>query len=263
MFLLALPAAADQPGTNEDPFGGLPITGAVPDAGGRAGIVAKFGLCPWGCPLPGGFPSKNSGDGASPRKAIYIGGIWAGISWDPVELRNCATVKIPAGSARWFKLDTWKDRRVRIWLDDEESSATQASGSAVFGAADMYMWGTAPGDAWQKNALDGSQVENFLEGFVMAVYDPDNLRPNFAFAPPNAAILTLNADERGFLQRGPDNLSLKEITGAGIHGYGSYNPGMPNHLLWYEGQFDGWVYVRVSNQMIWDGVASVCSQRVR
>ncbi|MCI0477265.1 MAG: hypothetical protein L0Y55_13535 [Anaerolineales bacterium] len=276
--LIAIPASADSPGTNEDPFGGYPITGTIPDG---VGVVARFGLSPLGYALPGGVPSFKSGDGTTPRKAINISGMWAGPSQnypglaasespEPVtlmpirELPNCATLVIPAGKARWFKLETYRDRRVQIWLDDERSGATTSSGFSVFGAADRYMFGTAPGDGWQINALrDGvPQTANFLEGFVMAIYDPDNLKPLWAFQPPNAAILSVNTDARGLLLSGPDNISIAEATGAGIHGYGNHNSNVPNHLLWYEGHFHGWVFVMVYNQMIWDGTASVCSQRV-
>jgi hypothetical protein len=151
----------------------------------------------------------------------------------------------PAGNARWFKLEAYGDRRTQIWLDDELDGATAPSGSAVFGAADHYMYGTAPGDGWQMNALSNSapQSPNFLEGFVMAVYDPDNLKPMWSFVPPNAAILSVNTDAHGLLLSGPDNISVAGATGAGIEGYGGYNPNIPNHLLWYEGRFSGWVFV--------------------
>lgn len=259
-ILFAAPAAADQPGTNEDPFGGFPILGTVP---GGIGIVAKFGLSPWGTPLPGGVPSRNSGDGTSPRRAIYISGIWGEPGGEnPPELSNCALVGIPAGNYRWFKLETWRDRRVRIWVDDQPVPSGKPSDSSVWGAADEYMLGTASGDAWQKNALDRSQTENFINGFVMAVYDPDNLKPMWAFDPPNAAILSVNTNSQGELLRGPDGISVQDSTGAGIEGYASFNPSEPRHLLWYEGRFNGWVYVSVFNQMIWDGAARVCSQRV-
>jgi hypothetical protein len=272
IFLLALCAmptatSADAPGTNEDPFGGYPITGIVADGEGAA---ARFGLSPFGYAWPGGIPSFKSGDGTTPRKAINISGLWAGPSPDPVmrtpprELPNCATLVIPAGTARWFKLETYGDRRTRIWLDDEPNGATSASGFSIFGAADRYMFGTTPGDGWQVNALrDGvPQTANFLEGFVLAVYDPDNLKPFWAFQPPNAAILSVNTDARGLLLPGPDGITIEQATGAGIHGYASYNPNVPQHLLWYEGRFHGWVFVMAYNQMIWDGFASVCSQRV-
>lgn len=260
-FLIGAPASAGQPGANEDPFGGFPIFHFDPEGG--FGIAAKFGLSPSGTPLPGGVPSRNSGNGTSPRKAVYIGGIWGDSGGeDPIELSNCATLTIPAGNYRWFKLDTWGDRRVRIWLDDELFGATKPSGSAVWGAADQYMVGTAPGDAWQKYALDRTQNRNMENGFVLAVYGPGNLGPMWAFDPPNAAILSVDTNSKSELLSGPDNISIKDATGAGINGYGSFNPSEPSHLLWYEGRFDGWVFVSVYNQMIWDGTASACSQHI-
>ncbi|MCX7839745.1 MAG: hypothetical protein N2559_09890 [Anaerolineae bacterium] len=264
--LVPLSVSADAPGRNEDPFGGYPITGIVHDA---VGAAARFGLSPFGYAWPGGVPSFKSGDGTTPRRAINISGLWAERSPDPeagyqIELPNCATLAIPAGKARWFKLETYGDRRTQIWLDDEPNGATTATGYARFGAADRYMLGTAPGSAWQMNAFPGSapQTPNFLEGFVMAIYGPESLGPMWAFSPPNAAILSVNTDERGLLLAGPDNVTVEQATGGGIVGFASHNPNIPQHLLWYEGRFHGWVFVLVYNQMIWDGFVSVCSQRV-
>lgn len=268
LFVFVLPALADQPGNNEDPFGGLPIIGEIRVPICRDNSCTGEKSSGKTFLDQGGMPSRASGNGTSPRRAINISGIWAGQPRAngefPPELSNCGTIRIPAGSFRWFKLEAYGDRRTQIWLDDELDTATTPSGAAKFGAADQYMRGTAPGDAWQKNVINGNgeQVENFLEGFVMAVYDPTNLQPNYAFQPPNAALLSMNVDARGTLLNGPDNLSVKDVTGAGIHGYGSYNGSQPSHLLWYEGTWSGWVYVSVYNQMVWDGTATVCSLRV-
>lgn len=266
LVVLVVPAIADQPGNNEDPFGGLPIIGEirVPICRDNSCIGEKSTGKTF--IAEGGVPSRASGNGTSPRRAINISGIWGTQRANdelPPEFPNCSTLRIPTGQYRWFKLEAYGDRRTRIWLDDELDGATLPSGAARFGAADRYMLGTAPGDAWNKNALNGNgdQSENFLEGFVMAIYDPDNLRPNYAFEPPNAALLSVNVDGRGALLNGPDNLSVKDVTGAGIHGFGSYNAAEPSHLLWYEGTWSGWVFVMVYNQMIWDGTMTVCSQR--
>ncbi len=276
LLAIALPAAAQGPtytpgantqvvtykgpvyvvsaGTNEDPFGGFPKTSRK---------FSDTGL------LPGGTPSINSGDGSSPRKAIYIGGPWApDLTPTEGERPACATVKLPAGTSRWFKADTWKDRQLIFWLDDELNDATKPSGSAVFGAADNYMSGTASGGLWQKNAYFDSPNSSgwkgaspSMEGYVMAIYDPDSLYPNRNFDPPNAAILTLNVSGSGSLRRSLGNVSLSGIVGTVPHGFGQYNFGEPRHLLWYDGHFDGFVYTRVYNQMVWDGVVSVCSYR--
>ena len=258
LLVIVVPVSADPPGKNQDPFGGFPITGIVHDG---EGAVARFGLTPWGGALPGGNPSTQSGNGSSPRKAIYIGGE----GQDPEtgerssDFPNCGTVRIPAGSTRWFKLDTAADSLVKIWLDDELDDEEEPSGQATFGAAYQYMLGTTPGSAWQVNVFKDGVRSNFLHGFVMAILGPGNLKPNNTFNPPNAAILTLDVDKAGILKRGQDNRSLAEITGAGISSYGDFNRNEPSHLLWYQGHFDGWVYVMVYNQMIWDGTASVCS----
>jgi hypothetical protein len=270
LLAIALPAAAQGPvtqvvtykgpvvvvtaGTNEDPFGGFPKTSRK---------FSDTGL------LPGGTPSNRSGDGSSPRKAIYIGGTWReGLRPTEAEMPTCATVKTPAGTSKWFKADTWKDRQLIVWLDDELNDATRPSGSAVFGAADDYMKGTASGGLWQRNAyFDSANSTGWkgahpsAEGYVMAIYDPDSLNPNRNFEPPNAAILTLSVSGSGSLRRSLGNVSLSGIVGTVPHGFGQYNFGEPRHLLWYDGHFDGWVYIRVYNQMVWDGVVSVCSYR--
>lgn len=271
LLAIALPAAAQGPvtqvvtykgpvvvvsaGTNEDPFGGFPKSSRK---------FSDSGL------LPGGTPSSASGDGTTPRKAINIAGTWAaGKRPTEAEMPTCALIKSPAGTSRWFKADTWRDRQLIVWLDDELNDATRPSGSAVFGGADLYMSGTASGGYWQKNAyFDGANSQTgyrvrtgpSLQGYVMAIYDPDALQPNREFDPPNAFILTLNTSGSGGLLRSKGNVSLGSV-GGGPHGFGQYNYGEPKHLLWYDGRFDGWVYIRIYNQMVWDGVVTVCSYR--
>lgn len=263
-------------GTNEDPFGGLPRpgSGGVP---GAVGIAGKYG---WSSTvaLPGGVPSERSGDGTSPRKAINISGAWdparSYTGEVPFEVPTCVTIKSPAGTSRWFKAATWRNRQLMAWIDDELNDATKPSGAAVFGAADAYMWGTAPGDAWETNAFNSPSWDigqtgynrltgPFLAGYVMAIYDPNALQPNYLHNPPNAFILTLNTSATGSIRRsGPygNGVSLGSV-GGGPHGYGQFNFGEPQHLVWYDGRFDGWAFIRVYNQMIWDGVITVCTYR--
>jgi hypothetical protein len=234
VLLLSVSAAgAGAPGTNVDPFGGLPVFDAN-------SVIQQ-----------GGVPSALSGDGSTPRAAIYIA-------------NDCATMKFTAGKATWFKLDAWSNKRQQIWLDDELADATVPSGSAVWGAADKYMLGNTPGGAWNVNAYPQADFQNanFINGFVMAIYDPDSLRPLNTFAPPNAAILSVNVDKNGFLQNSPFNVKIADAVGARIHGFANYNKMQPSHLLWYEANFAGWVFVQVYDQMIWDNNASVCAKRV-
>jgi hypothetical protein len=292
--------------------------------------------------LPGGMPSSMSGDGSAPRKAIYIGGAWADKSVNPAagpggaymgatnlqtraadenpfELPACATVKIPAGNSKWFKFDTWKNEpsgqalgagtdntyakvNTQIWVDDELDGATAPSGSAVFGAANKYNWGTADDDAWTTNfsGVKQPQTRESVNGFFMAVYGPDVLAPNYAFAAPNAWLFTLNVGATGGLSRtctaaafagqpcvtaasggnsAPAGVSASNphtnissegyVLGSPVAGtaanavsvYGTFNPSQPSHLLWVEGTWDGWMFARVINQMIWDGTVTVCSYR--
>ncbi len=130
------------PGTNEDPFGGFPI----PGSGGQPGALGapgNFGRYPWNSALPGGVPSNKSGDGSSPRKAINVGGPWSAVytsGEQPWELPGCVTVKIPAATSKWVKAETWKNVQLIYWVDDELNDATKASGNAVFGAANAYMY---------------------------------------------------------------------------------------------------------------------------
>jgi hypothetical protein len=256
-------------GTNEDPFGGLPLSTST-----GLGAASKFGVGGPGVFLmPGGKPSTLSGDGLYPRRSIYLGGAWSTVSPpDQKELPACATITIPAGSSRWFKMDTWKNKKLQIWLDDEVNGAKAPSGSAVFGAGDAYNWGTWSGSVWQQNAYDTPGIRNgiwgsFIEGFAMAVFDPDAMRPNYAYAPPNAALYTggpkNERSSQGFpLANSGRGVNLTSIVGFNpLEAWAEYSPNQPSHLLWYEGHYDGWVHVRVFNQMIWDGTVSVCSYR--
>ncbi len=247
------------------PFGGEPLTSA------------KFGT---NGILPGGTTKQEGGDGTSALKAIYIGPAWdpnpsvrSDLGERPMEIPGCATVKVPAGTSRWFKAEGWENKNLLLWLDDELDGATSPSGSARFGGADLYMSGLngahpRAANAWDSpNTWTGYAVKTGpeIDGFVMAVYDPDNLKANDAFDAPNAALYTVNYSGGGSPRRsapGYRGVSVFGVTGAGIHGYGTFNPNTPNHLLWYDGGNDpGWWNIRVYNQMIWDGTVSVCAYR--
>jgi len=288
LFVLALPAAAQGPvvvttdqgkkpvfvraaGDNLDPFGGLPLLSST----GGLGAASRYGAGgPFSNLVPGGKPSDKSGNGTIPRRSIYIGGAWSTVlPPDQKELPACATVTIPAGSSRWFKMDTWKDYRLQIWLDDELNGAKAPSGKSVFGAASNYNWGTDPESVWRWYTLDtpGDTTDMFIEGFAMEIFNPDAMQPNFAYAPPNAALYTLGTDTRyaRSSQGAPYANSGRGLSLAGIISLSTYytwaeqNLNQPDHLLWHEGNYDGWVHARVFNQMIWDGTVSVCSYRAK
>jgi len=44
-------------------------------------------------------------------------------------------------------------------------------------------------------------------------------------------------------------------------GWGQFNANQPSHLLFWEGRMEGWGFVALKNQMIWDNTASICSYR--
>jgi len=286
LLVVAMPAAAQGPvmattdqgpkpifvrtaGDNVDPFGGLPLLSST----GGLGAASRYGVGgPFSNLIPGGKPSNKSGDGTAPRKAIYIGGAWSTVlPPDQKELPSCATITIPAGSSRWFKMDTWKDKKLQIWLDDELDGAKTPSGKAVFGAPSNYNWGTWSGSVWQQYTLDtpGDQTSAFVEGYAMLIYTPEAMNPNFAYPPPNAALYTLSRGDGSFArssQGAPTandgrGLSLAGIVGPQYTTWAEQNLNQPDHLLWHEGMYDGWVHARVFNQMIWNGTVSVCSYR--
>jgi len=314
LLVVAMPVAAQGPkpwfvravGTNEDPFGGLPLYGS--EKPWNMNSIIQLGVG-GDVAMPGGLPSDKSGDGTSPRKAIYIGGAWAnqqpakgfgiGAGEHPTEIASCVTVKIPAGASRWFKMDTWKwapiagsaqgyPIELQVWLDDELDGATKPSGSSVWGAADDYMVGTQAWDGWQKNADSNYGVTAYkstggphVEGYVMQMYPPEMLMPNFAFKAPNAWLFTVNAGSTGSISRsGPyppeggvsNSINCQQNVNSAVPGvlmnkcvgnvgFGSFNMSQPSHLLWYATRSEGWWFARVINQMIWDGTSSVCSYR--
>lgn len=198
----------------------------------------------------GGPPSKNSGDGSTTWGAIYIGD------------NGCWTGGMAAGAAMWFKADTWKDKHLQIFLDDRLAGAAtpkgpgtaldwKINGSAVWGAAKNYFQGKAPGAPEEANSLGNSPQEvNFKQGFAFRVYDPDSLFPNYEYNAPNMWLLTTRS------ARGANRRSVPS------HGWGNpETPFVPNHLLWYEGAFDGWVYIKAYNQMLWNGTMTICAYR--
>jgi hypothetical protein len=245
LLVIALPAAAQGPrpvfvravGTNEDPFGGLPLF----DTQKANDFSAKFLDPSLGSnAVQGGIPSDKSGDGTSPRKAVYIGGAWAaqtpakgfGISAGehPQEIPSCVTMKVPAGQNRWFKYDSWAWAPAanaiqgypiftQTWLDDELDGATKPSGSAVFGASSQYAYGIQAWDGWSSkldangdntgygrdqagtNGNWNGMAGPHSEGFVMFVYGTNILQPNYQYAAPNAFLFTVGVGSSGSLNR--------------------------------------------------------------
>ena len=172
----------------------------------------------------GGPPTAESGEGKTTRGAIYIGD-------------QCSTsTKFAAGSALWFKADTWRDYNLQVWLDDDPQ----------WGAALKY---------FENNPAPqtSDQSPNLLHGFWLRVYDPDSLFANYAY-DDQAHRMDLLTTDNGIR---PDSTEVV------WHGMANNNKFVTDHLLWYEGHFNGWVYLKVYNKMIWDNNAIVCTRRVK
>jgi len=224
--------------------------------------VPAFADDPFGATIP----SKTSGNGSTTWAAKYIGD------------NGCFTGKLPAGSAMWFKGDAWIDKPQLIWLDDELPNATKPSGWSVLGVPLQYEKGSAPDSAKRQGAL-GFYYDNFMQGFAFQVWaPPDDLQPNFAYPGPNNGwILT---DAQGMPNPGScGQTQIGGPSGGCPVGWGAWNKPFasgarnplnaymnsggtpPTHLLWYRGDWAGWYYVKVYNQMLIDGWFTICTLR--
>lgn len=169
----------------------------------------------------GGPASGTSGNGTTTQSAIYIG-------------EQCSpAITFPSGSFRWFKVDAWDDYKLQIWLDD------------------VPLWGGAY--KYFENNPDltrSDQSPNLLNGYWLRIYAPDSLGPNYGYNDQQhrADLLTTTNGIR------PDGTEVNYVGMANTNRFVA-------HLLWYEARFNGWVYVRVENRMMWDDSAMVCSHR--
>jgi len=153
-------------------------------------------------------------------------------TWGAIYINGCTAVTTFAPQVTlWFKVDAWRNHKIQIWLDDEprDSAAKFFEGSRH------------------------DQSPNLVNGFWLKVYPPEVLAPNYAYADQRhrADLLTTVNGIR------PDGNEVNFV------GMANHNPFIPEHLLWYEAVFDGWVYLRVENKMTWTANAVVCADRIR
>lgn len=236
MLMVALPAAAD------DPFGGP--------------------------------PSRTSGNGTSTWAAIYIKGTCT------------ARATLPAGASRWHKFDATKEFDQELYIDDVPK----------FGAAFNYFDGVDPkyGNSDGGNGNDirlgirqypptwqtkeqaqsdywGNSGRAFDHGLAGRVYDPDNIiQMNYFWPTPNNKLLTTRTGSQarvGDTEGGYNGYNRGGLTIAVTHGWLRHYPikmaDGQTHLLSGRYHFDGWVYLRAYNAMIWDNDYTACDNEVR
>jgi hypothetical protein len=149
-----------------------------------------------------------------------------------IYINECTnSIAFAPNSVLWFKVDAWLYHKLLVWLDDDphDSAAKYFEGST------------------------SDQSPNLVNGFWLKVYPPEALGPNYAYRDQKhrADLLTTDNGIR------PDGSELTFV------GMANHNQFIPEHLLWYEAVFDGWVYLRVENKMPQKANAIICAIRVR
>ncbi len=153
-------------------------------------------------------------------------------TWGAIYINDCTpAITFAPNSALWFKVDAWRYHKLQIALADIPHDS-----------ASKFFEGTT-----------SDQSPNLVNGFWLKVYPPETLGPNYAYRDQKhrADLLTTSNGIR------PDGSELHFV------GMANHNPFMPDYLLWYEGVFDGWVYLRVENKMPWNALALICINRER
>jgi hypothetical protein len=259
MLTLALPAAAD------DPFGGPP------------GKASGDGLTTWGAIYIGGtLDNKCDGRYKNPDTFSSQTGVVASKESDCYLNNWSPTLTIPAMSSRWFKFDTVKSRDVEVYVDDVprwgaaynyfSPTCNRANRDCVdnlerigIDTSEIGKQSIAMQNV-QSNPQDRHMVGN---GFAARVYGTDSINQNDYFWPtPNNALLTTR---NGWRPSVGDTQGNWGGYNQGAIDIGSMGPGIwldpggtakwgdgNTHLLVGKYHLDGWVYIQVINNMIWD-----------
>jgi hypothetical protein len=273
LLLIALPAAAD------DPFGGPPSK------------TSGNGTSTWAAIYAGGTWDYKGNEYPDNTFSILTGNV-STREYNKYVTNWTAKVTIPAFSSRWFKFDTVRSRDVEVYLDDvpkwgaayryfdnagcvdNKRSATSGAplGASGYGSCDQS-------DNLQRIGVDtgglnkgaGSESSIWRNGFLARIYGPSAINQMDYFWPtPNNALLTTRDGSRprvadsqggygGFNRGGASLISALLISPGGNYIY--LDSANADTLKWGDGNthllagkfhLDGWVYVRVSNVMIWD-----------
>lgn len=249
----------------------------------------------------GGPPSRTSGNGATTWAAIYLSGYTGGVR-DAMGYQaapGCSTTPFAAGSSKWFKFDTHKSYDAEIYVDDEPKYGAALD---YFGFGGQFHTGEPSKTLGNDNdpraggqqpipfrvgwKPDGTQEPGNIQGFGATVYGSNNLQPDFYWPTPNNMLLTTRDGSRarvsdtegsyGGFNRG--GFSTATFRGQGSSSWDAAYAASTNtrlrhyaikmadgntHLLSGNTRDDGWVYIRVSNSMIWDNSAKVCVNLLR
>jgi hypothetical protein len=256
MLMIALPAAAD------DPFGGP--------------------------------PSRTSGNGATTWAAVYLTGYNSGVNSNGYYTPSCNKSTFAAGSSKWFKYDTHKSYDVQVYVDDDPkfgaaldyfgfgaSAYTGEPGKTLGNDDDPLAGGQAPTPFSVGWKPDGTQEPANLQGFSGLIYGSWYLRQmDYYWPTPNNLLLTTRAGSRarvsdtegsyGGYNRGGASVNTIKVTGnpntpdqTSLRHYNIKMADGQTHLLSAQTRDDGWNYVRVGNNMIWDNDANVCVTFIR
>ena len=218
-------------------------------------------------------------------------GVVDSVEYDRYKTNWSASTTVPGLSTRWFKFDTVKSRDVEVYVDDVPKWGAAYRYFDNKGCL-FHQGSSAPGtgncdqsDNLQRIGIDTSEIgkyflsvddrmdfsvgdSQFLNGLSARVFPPEAISNMDYFWPtPNNALLTTRAGSRP---------RVADTQGS----YGGYNRGTASvittgaqpsptaiwlepadqikwgdgntHLLAGKFHWDGWVYVRVFNNMYWD-----------
>lgn len=277
LLAIAIPAAAD------DPFGGPPSKTSGNGTSTWAAIyigsdwsnkrdVSIFTQC-------GNTFSLARGNEATCEYDKYV------TTWS-------AKITIPGGgSSRWFKFDTVKSRDLEVYVDDDPkwgaayryfddgdcTRGRDATGRSGYGncegADNLIRLGidtSALGKAWlateDRNDFSIGDTIPGRNGAWARLYPPEYInRMSYFWPTPNNLLLTTRAGsgirigdtQGGFGGYNQGSRSVLNESGVGYRTLGpcdQLKQGDGNTHLLCSGKlhWDGWVYLRVFNTMIWD-----------
>jgi len=238
----------------------------------------------------GGPPSRTSGNGATTWAAVYVSGYASTlVNSSGYYTPACNKSTFAAGSSKWFKFDSHKTYDNEVYVDDDPKfgaaldyfgygaqAYTQEPNKTLGNDDDPGGGGQQPTPFSVGLKPDGTQEPENLQGFGARIWGSDYIRwMDYYWPTPNNALLTTRAGSRARVS------STESTRGGFVRGGASmatvFEQGTPNapeffwlrhynikmldgqtHLLSYRFTDDGWNYMQVGNNMIWDNDANVC-----